>query len=431
MTTRCFTFAVLVAAFFTQTTAFADTWPQFRGMTGSGVSSETNLPTSWSNDKGIRWSVELPGRANSAPAITANRIDVTTQDKENGLWVLSFDRKSGKKLRETKVGTGVLQAKGARNLWAFRHNAATPCPAADDDSIYAFFGSGLLVAVDARTGKINWKHDMVKEYGQYDITFGMGSSPRLWGDLLYVECLTKGPSYVVAFDTKTGKEVWKTERTLPAADDGPDAYTSPFVFETKGSRQLLVSGSDHITGYDLSNGDLLWKSAGLEIKSKYGRVIASPAADSGVIVVTSANPGGGGLGHVLGIRAGGEGDVTRSHRAWKVAQSTPDSSTPVCLNGRAFLASDKGVATCLDIQTGEEIWRKRLPTGTIHASLVAGDGKVYFQGIEGTCVVVSADDEGKILSTNKLTGTFYASPAISDGVIYLRSYERLYAIGAK
>jgi outer membrane protein assembly factor BamB len=93
--------------------------------------------------------------------------------------------------------------------------------------------------------------------------------------------------------------------------------------------------------------------------------------------------------------------------------------------------TDKGVACCVDVKTGDVVWRKRLPEGTYHASLVAGDGKVYFQNIEGACTVVSADDEGKIIATNQLPGTFYATPAISDGVIYLRSYERLYAIGEK
>ncbi len=432
MRSSCRVFAVaILAVTCLSSQSFADTWPQFRGMTGSGVSAEKNLPTRWSADKGVLWSVELPGRANSAPAITANRIDLTTQDEDNGLWVLSADRKTGQIVRRVKVGSGVLEAKGPRNLWAYRHNAATPCPAADENSVYAFFGSGLLVCVDAKSGKVKWQHDMVKEYGKYDITFGMGSSPRLWGDLLYVECLTKGPSYVVAFNKKSGKEVWKTERRVPAKDDGPDAYTTPFVFESKDGHQLLVSGSDHITAYDLRSGKLQWKSAGLAIKSKYGRVIASPAADAGVVVVTAANPGGGGLGHVLGIRAGGKGDVTKSNRLWKLAQSTPDSSTPVCLGGRVFMATDKGVASCINLTSGEEVWRKRLPTGTYHASLVAGDGKVYFQNVEGACTVVSADDEGKIISTNQLPGKFYATPAISDGEIYLRAYERLFAVGVK
>ena len=425
-------FALCILSLTTVTNSLADTWPQFRGMTGSGVSRETNLPVRWSETDGVLWTTQLTGRGNSGPAVTRNRIDITTQmEDDNSLWVVSINRKTGRIIRKIKVGHGVLKAKGPKNLYGHRHNAATPTPAADADHVWAFFGSGLLVCVDAKNGKVKWRHDMVKEYGSYDITFGMGSSPRLWGELLYVSCLTKGPSYVVAFDKKTGKEVWKTDRDLPAKDDGPDAYSTPFVYQAKGTSQLLISGSDHLAGYDLRNGKQLWYSGGLTIKSLYGRIIASPAADGGVIVATSANPGGGGKGHVLAIRGGGSGNVTATHRLWKHTQSTPDSSTPVCLNGRVYLSSDNGVASCLKLKTGDMLWRKRLPQGTYHASLVAGDGKVYFLNINGVCTVIAAAGEGEVIATNRLPGTFYATPAISDGVIFLRSYERLYAIGGK
>ncbi|MCA9032859.1 MAG: hypothetical protein KDA66_18725, partial [Planctomycetaceae bacterium] len=143
---RLFLLTILVSG-----TVYADDWNQFRGTTGSGV-VESPLPDSWAMDSGIQWSVELPGRANSSPVVTEQRIDVTTQTDDGGLWVLSFDRVKGKKIRETRVGTGQLKAKGARELWAHRHNAATPTPIATEDSIWAYFGNGLLVRLDPATG---------------------------------------------------------------------------------------------------------------------------------------------------------------------------------------------------------------------------------------------------------------------------------------
>jgi len=135
------------------TLAQAETWPQFRGVTGSGISSEKNLPAKWSEQAGILWSVPLPGRADCSPAITANRIDVTTKTDDDSLWVISLDRKSGQEIRKVKVGSGSLSAPGPRNLWADRHNAATPSPIADDQNIWAFFGTGLLVCLDAESGE--------------------------------------------------------------------------------------------------------------------------------------------------------------------------------------------------------------------------------------------------------------------------------------
>jgi outer membrane protein assembly factor BamB len=405
----------------------ADTWPQFRGSTGDGVSKEKNLPVKWSNDAGVAWSCDLPGRANSSPAVTANRIDVTSQTDDNSLWVISIDRKTGKVVRKVQVGSGTLDANADPKLWSHRHNAATPSPIADEGHVWAFFGTGLLVCIEAKTGSVTWKKDLVADYGKYDISFGMGATPRLWGDTIYVACQTKGPSYVVAVDKRTGKEVWRTDRKLPAADDGPDAYSTPLVWEHDGRAELIVSGSDHVNSYDLQTGKQNWLSNGLTINSQYGRVIASPVAADGIVIATSASPAGGGLGHVLAVRGDGKGDVSGTHQLWRFPKATPDSSTPVAYLGKVYFITDSGIATCADIKTGQQLWQKRLGTGPFHAGLVAGDGKVYALGIDGKCIVIDAGADGKVLSENQLTGTFYATPAISDGVIYLRAYERLVA----
>lgn len=407
----------------------AETWPQFRGADGSGVSSETNLPTKWSAQEGLLWSVDLPGRANSSPAITAKRVDLTTKTPDNGLWILSFDRKTGQQLLKVKVGTGELAAPGPRNLWEHRHNAATPTPMSDEENIWAFFGSGLLVCVDAASGGIVWQKDMVKDYGAYDITFGMGSTPRLWNNLLIVTCMTKGPSYVVAFDKETGKEVWKANRKLPAEKDGADAYSTPTIFQRGDQTELLVSGSDHVNAYDPATGKQLWIAGGLEIPSPFGRIIAAPVANKEMIIATSGNPGGGGLGYIKAFKQGGTGDISKSGLLWKFDTATPDASTPLIMNDKLYMVSQNGVATCLNLSDGEPVWKKRV-NGQYFSALVGGDNKVYFLSIEGLCTVIDAKT-GEVIAENQLPGTFYSTPAISDGIIYLRSFDKLYAIKGK
>lgn len=419
-------FAVLALTLTSDRTA-AQSWGQFRGPSGSGVSTSGNLPTQWSNDT-VAWSVELPGQGNSSPAVNADAVYVTSQTKDLGLHVLAFSRADGKSLWKKKVGSGKLAAKGPVNLYAHRHNAATPSPIADGKSVWAFFGSGLLVRLDANTGALRWEVDMVQEYGAYDITFGMGATPRLVGDKLIVSCMTKGASYVVALNANTGELIWKHDRRFPAKDDGPDAYSTPAVIDVAGKQQLIVTGCDHINAYDPETGDQLWYSSGLQIASPYGRVIASPVADSGVVVGVSANPGGGGLGHIMAWKLGAKGNVRDNSALWIHKKSTPDSSSPVALGGLIFTLADNGVATCLDIKTGEVKWVKRLTTGTSYASLVAGGGNIYAIGINGTSVVFKADATGTVVATNKLEGQFYSTPALVDGAIYLRAYERLVAI---
>jgi outer membrane protein assembly factor BamB len=415
----------LVVVLSAGSSARADLWPQFRGATGDGVSKETNLPSKWSADSGVLWKTDLPGFGNSSPAVTEKHVVLTTQTKDDALWVLILDRATGKLTKEIKVGSGKLAAKGPANLYAHRHNPATPSPIAVGNRVWAFFGSGLLVCVDAASGDVVWQKDMVAEYGEYDITFGMGSTPRYWDGLLYVSCLTKGASYVVAFDAKNGKEKWKVDRRLPAKDDGPDAYSTPII----AGHELLISGSDHVNSYDLLTGKQLWVSNGLAIDSPYGRVIASPVAtEEGIVIATSGNPGGGGKGRVIAVNALGEkGDVS-SKRLWTQEKSSPDSSTPVAINGLVFMLADAGILTCADVRSGEVKYTKRLGEGPYHASLVAADGKVYAQSTTGTCTVIKADDFGDVLAENKLEGQFFSTPAISNGVVYLRAYERLYAI---
>ncbi len=403
----------------------AELWPQFRGATGDGVSQESDLPARWSAESGVAWTTELPGFGNSSPAVTDKHVVLTSQTKDNALWVLILDRTTGKMSKQVKVGSGKLAAKGPANLYAHRHNPATPSPIAVGNRIWAFFGTGLLVCLDATSGDIVWQKDLVSEYGEYDITFGMGSTPRYWNGLLYVSCLTKGPSYVVALDAETGQQKWKTDRRLPAKDDGPDAYTTPIV----AGNALLVSGSDHVNAYDLQSGRQLWVSDGLAIDSPFGRIIASPVAtEEGIVIAASGNPGGGGKGRVIAVDAlGQKGDVS-SRRVWTQPKSSPDSSTPVAINGLIFMLSDAGILTCAEIRTGKVKYTKRLAEGPYHASLIAADGKIYAQSTTGTCTVLKADDSGEVLAENKLEGQFFSTPAISNGVIFLRAYERICAI---
>ena len=200
------------------------------------------------------------------------------------------------------------------------------------------------------------------------------------------------------------------------------------MYEGKGRTELLVAGADHVNAYDLSSGRELWVSAGLTVDSIYGRVIASPATSTdGVLVICSGNPQGG-VGHAIALRAGGNGDITESHRLWKFGPGSPDAPTPVCLGGRVYMVKDNGVAACLDLENGDSVWQKRLDEGPYRASTVAGDGKVYLLSRNGVCTVIEAGPAGKVLATNSLEGTFFATPAISDGTIYFRGHHNLYAV---
>ena len=208
-------YVITLTLFCTSTVAVAENWSGFRGAAGTGVSREADLPLNWSMKENVAWQTDLPGRGESSPAVNSRRIFLTSQTEDDALWVIAVDRESGNIAWKKNVGSGQLAAYGPKELYAHRHNPATPCPSADEEHVCAYFGTGLLVCLDVDGNEV-WRRDLVKEYGPYEIRFGMASSPRLWGDRLYIACMTKGPSYVVALDKKTGDEVWKRRvRRIP------------------------------------------------------------------------------------------------------------------------------------------------------------------------------------------------------------------------
>ncbi len=399
----------------------AEPWPGFRGAAGTGVSTETNLPVTWSETENLAWQADLPGRGASSPAVVGDRIYVTSQDEDEQLWVIAIDRKDGRILWEKNVGEGTLVGYGPPNLFRGRNNAATPTPSADEEHVWAFFGTGHLVCLDP-SGEVVWSHNLAEEYAAYDIKFGMASSPRLWGDLLYVACMHKGPSYVVAFNKETGDEVWFADRTLPAVADGTDAYSSPVILESSDGDQLVVVGADHVNAYDTQTGEQIWISAGLKVKSEYGRLNASPTICEGAIVCASRGES------TIAVRTGGKGDITESHRLWNY-KNMADCPTPTCHNGIVYAPRDDGTGRAFDALTGKRYWQKRLKGKVYRASPVVADGKVYILSKEGICTVIEEGRTFKLLAENKLPGEFFATPAISDGFIYLRGFHRLYAVG--
>lgn len=403
----------------------AEMWTGFRGTSGNSVSTEKDLPTEWSENEGVLWSAPLPGASNSSPAVTKNRVYATSFNPDDqSMWVIALDRKNGKLLWQKQIANGEMVAYGPPELYKFRHNPATPSPCADaDDNVYAFFGTGDLVSIDPN-GEIRWQKNLADEYGPYDLKFGMGASPRLWKDRLYIGCVHKGPSYALALDTKTGKEVWLADRNYQCLGDATDAYTSPVILEMPGRKPLLVmSGADHVDSYDLDSGKRVWENGGLVLENEeYARTIASPAVGDGMVVAPTAKAQ-----RAVAMKGDCVGDVTKSSDSRTIPVQV-DCPTPTIYEGRIYSVKDDGVGTCFDLKTGKELWKGRMGGARYQASPVAADGKVYFLALEGKCTVINAGPKLDKIAENELPGEFYATPAISDGVIFLRDRSKVYAI---
>jgi outer membrane protein assembly factor BamB len=191
----------------------------------------------------------------------------------------------------------------------------------------------------------------------------------------------------------------------------------------------VVAGGEVINAYTPSTGEEAWRFGGLKVNHPYGRTIAGPTGGEGVVVVVAS--GFQNRGFTTALRAGGKGDVTASNALWTAQKFSADCPTPVLHDGLLFSIRDDGMASCLDLKTGEPQWQERLFTDNVKVSPVLADGRVYFQSGQANCAVVKASRKFEVLARNELKESTLSTPAIANGRIYLRTDEALYCVAAR
>jgi outer membrane protein assembly factor BamB len=133
---------------------------------------------------------------------------------------------------------------------------------------------------------------------------------------------------------------------------------------------------------------------------------------------------------VMSVRLDGDGDVTKSHVAWRETRGVPEVPSPLVYHDRVYLVKNGGILSCRDAQTGRLVYQQRVGAlGGYYASPVAGDGKVYTASDSGVVAVVRAGDRFEVLARNDLGEPIMATPAIAHGKLYVRTNDHLYAFG--
>jgi outer membrane protein assembly factor BamB len=324
------------------------------------------------------------------------------------LVVEAFHRGDGRRLWQHRT-----KAVGPFTELHEKHNLATPTPVSDGERVFAWFGTGQLVALDVQ-GRHLWTRHLAETYGPFDGQWGHGSSPARYRDLIILLCDRRSSAVLVALDAKTGKERWTAPR-----GSGRVSHSTPVVVPGPKGDELLINSSARIDAYDPATGHLLWH-AGSERQTP----IPSAVFQDGRIFLTRGYRNS----DVLAIRPGGRGDVTATHVDWTAPNGGSYVPSLVHYDGLIYLTNEIGIVSCLDAATGERVWRHRLGA-VFFASPVAGDGKVYFVGETGETFVLKAGRTPELLATNDLGERFLASPAIAGGRLFLRSDRTLFAVG--
>lgn len=379
-------------------------WPRFRGPWGQGRTDEQPLPTEWSTTKNIVWKAAIPGRGNSSPVIWNDCIFLTssgTEGAERQLHCLS--RKDGRLVWSRGVPQHEVEPQVRE-----KNGFASSTPITDGERVIAFFGCGGILCCDF-SGKQLWHHPLPG----FDTTWGTASSPALYHDtLILIQDQNRAASLFIALDKRTGELLWKHERPKAMG------WATPLIVHVGDHDEMLYAGGTRLAGYDPASGRELWTLSGTTVE-------VVPTVVVGKDLIYSAS---GRQGPTLGVRPGGAGDVTGTHLAWRAVRGGPHVPTPIYVDGRLYTVNDTGIATCLEAQTGEQVWQGRI-RDKFSASPIASRGLMYFCSETGVTFVLRAGDKFEIVAENDLGSPILASPAGLEGKLYIRTDEALYCIG--
>lgn len=410
-----------IAVTVTAASAQAD-WPQFRGPDGTGVAKSRGVPLAWSETKNVKWKTPIPGRAWSSPVVFGSQVWVTTATPDGReLSAVAVDRETGRIVHDLKL----FHVEKPQYAHPF-NSYASPTPAIESGRVYVTFGSPGTAAIDTGSGKVLWERRDF-ECNHYR---GAGSSPVVFGDLLLMHFDGSDHQFLVALDKRTGKTVWRTERSIDFKDLGADgkpesegdlrkAFATPHV-ATIGGRPVLISiGSKATYGYEPQTGKELWR---IEERSSHSAG-TRPVLGQGLLFYPTGWP----TGQLLAVKPDGRGDLTETHVAWRLTRGVPKKPSLLLVDGLLYLVADNGIASGVDARTGEVVWSGRLE-GNYSASPVWIDGRVYAFNEDGKATVLRGGREFKVLAENTLDDGFMASPAVAGEALFLRTRTHLYRI---
>jgi len=421
--------SVVAAILLTTAAASAADWPRFRGPGGLGL-GESAVPLEWSDEQNLLWKAPLPGPGSSSPVIHGDDVFVTCysgygvpadrggEPAKLARHLLCIDRQTGAEKWRRDV-PGALP-EDAYEGFLTEHGYASSTPVVDADAVYAFFGKSGVIAFD-RAGKELWRVAVGKESSNR--RWGSAASLIRHGDLVIVNAAEESQS-IRGLDRRTGREVWKAEAAALEL-----AYGTPAIARLADGREdIVVAVPSEVWGLDPATGKIRWYAS----HALTGNISPSVIVDGDVVYVFGGFRSAGSL----AVRAGGSGDVTKSHVLW-TSKASSYVATPLLHDGHLYWIDDRGQAFCSSAATGEQVYRSRVAEITgggrpVYASPVLSDGRLIVATRWGGTLVLPAKPDYAVLACNRFAGDesdFSGTPAIADGRLYLRSGRFLYCVG--
>lgn len=401
-------------------------WPQWRGQAQNGVAKGDQFPLQWSEQDNLLWQTELPGQGGSTPVVAGSNAYLTAGvDGENTL--LSVNIETGRLDWKTSLGAD----RGGKHR---KGGGSNPSPVTDGERVFAYYRSGDLACVGI-DGTVQWQINLQKEFGEDTLWWDLGTSPMLMDDMVVVAVMQSGPSYLVAFDGKTGDQKWFAKRETGAPKEAAQSYATPLSIAD--GKMIAVMGADTLTIHSASDGKELGRVDGFNPEQDgFFRSISSPVT-SGDIIVCPYSRGNTVTACRISDVIAGKG---RDSIAWFRDDMGSDVPTPAIVGDVVYFVDDdkqdKGTVTAVDLKTGTTQWTVKLPKSRMgysssplvaanHLYVVAEDAKTYVLGPLDA-------DQPTIQQTNELADAdpfTVASPVPVKKGLLLRTRNKLHRFG--
>lgn len=479
---------VSLVIWFANAYSFAD-WPQFRGPNGSGVASDANPPLEFGRDKNLLWRLEIPS-GHSSPVVSGDLIFLTTFDqKPQQLCVAAIDRHHGTIRWERRVNAKEIErghpsfnpasstpvTDGERvvayfgsyglicfdldgnQLWevplpvtkSYAGNAISPIIAGDKVILYrGNFTDHFLLAVDKHTGEQLWK---TPQSEPFHAELACTAIPIVRDDLLVLH----GARAVQGFDIQTGVRRWITKCATTATSTPLFVQGRVIVaaWNKMGEPALRPEFPDFaklVEDHDANSDGVIQQSEFPQLWI-FHRPEGAEAPQNGAPMSfkrVDRNMNGeiaedewqrqlrdmerfrrGYQNHgLLSLPTDGEGVLADDEVVTLETQGIPEVPSPISDGRYVYLVKNGGQLTCIDLETGRRVYRKRTGgSGTHYASPIIAAGHLYIADGGGRIVVMTLGESAEVVATNEMGDGVYATPAVAGDCLYVRTHSVLYA----
>jgi outer membrane protein assembly factor BamB len=403
---RAFAAAFLTACLHSNSPAADNVWTGFQN---GGRLTTSSLPESWdATGKNIAWKIALEGYGQSSPVIFNDQVFVTFTSgaKKDKYHIAAYALKDGAKLWQQDFSNPTPEE---NNSYVSR---AAPTPVVDSNGVYVSFEGGVVVAL-ASDGKIRWQHNLVEKFGPIKARHGLAASLEQDNDHLFVWVEREEKPYILALNKNTGNVVWNAQGV------GATSWSSPRLLNVAGKQQLLCSASGKIAGYDVATGNKLWEFADIANNTTCTPI---PVGDGLFFIGASDGRGEQGGGKtaasngLVEIKPTSDGKFEVGYK-WRAEKATCSFGSPIVAANKVWIVNRSGVLYQLELETGKQVSAERIAAGSVWATPLATNNRLYLFGQKGLTSIVDLSNAAELTTCTTWEDASEAAPAAMGGAV--------------